>query len=64
MLSKYKWYRKYKKGLWYKHQNTFQLSCLFFDYFWSKYGEINRYTEVVEIEHWADGTKIKLKQAK
>jgi hypothetical protein len=48
----YKCYRKLTKGTWYKHQNTYQLPCLIFDYYWARYGELNRFTKIVEIEKW------------
>lgn len=51
-LSRYKWYRKLKGGIWYKHENTFQLPGLIFDYFWTRYGEINRFSKVTEIENY------------
>jgi hypothetical protein len=52
MLNNSKWYRKLKGGDWYKHKNTYQLPCLIFDYFWARYGELNRFTTVVETEKW------------
>jgi hypothetical protein len=52
MLNNFKWYRKLKNGTWYKHQNTYQLSGLIFNYFWARYGEINRYTKVIKIEKY------------
>ena len=51
-LHRFKWYRKYIGGLWYKHKNNYQLSGLFFNYFWAQYPKINRYTDVVESEHY------------
>lgn len=51
-LSDFKWYRKFRGGVWYKHQNTFQLRGLIFDYFWARYGELNRYTKVSKIENY------------
>lgn len=61
-LSKFKWYRKRKGGIWYKHQNTYQLPGLTFSYFWTnEYGTINRYTKVVETEDYT--SKIKTKKA-
>ena len=52
MLNNFKWYRKYKGGDWFKHLNTFQLPCLYFISFWARYGEINRFTKVTEVEKW------------
>lgn len=52
-LTRLKWFRKYLGGTWYKHKNTYQLRGLIFDYFWTnKYGEINRFTKVVEVEKY------------
>lgn len=51
-MSRFKWYRKLRGGNWYKHYNTFQLHGLYFTYFWARYGELNRFTEVKEIEEW------------
>lgn len=53
-LNKFKFYRRLTGGIWYKHSNTYQLSGLVFDYFWARYGEINRYTKVKEIENYED----------
>jgi len=49
-MSRFKWYRKWRGGRWYKHENTYQLPGLLFTSFWARYGEINRYTKVVDIE--------------
>lgn len=51
-MKRFKFFRKLKKGTWYKHQNTYQLPGLYFSYMWCRYGEINRYTKVVEIESY------------
>lgn len=51
-MVRFKWYRKLIGGIWYKHENTFQLPGLLFDYFWAKYDELNRYTKVTDIEEW------------
>ena len=51
-LGGYKWYRKLTKVIWYKHKNTYQLPGLIFDYFWARYGEINRYTKVIATENY------------
>ncbi len=54
-LNKYKWYRKLRKGTWYKHQFTedaLQLSINFTGEWWALYGKINRYSDVVETEVW------------
>lgn len=52
MLNNFKWYRKLKGGYWYKHQNTYQLPGLIFDYFWAQYGEINRFTTMTKTEFY------------
>jgi hypothetical protein len=52
-LSKFKIYRRLVGGWWYKHQFTkdaAQLSPNFVGTFWARYGEINRYSTVIEIE--------------
>ena len=52
-LGKYKWYRKKRGGYWYKHQFTKDASELTFTEgvtWWAKYGEINRYSIVIEQE--------------
>jgi hypothetical protein len=54
-LSKYKWYRKMKKGNWFKHQFTkdaLELSYTFQGTWWARYPEINRYSEVVDMESY------------
>lgn len=52
-FNKSKWFREFIGGIWYKHENTFQLPGLYFDYFWSnRYGQINRYTKVTEVESY------------
>jgi len=54
-LAKYKWYRKMKKGNWFKHQFTkdaLELSLTFQGTWWARYGEINRYSIVIEQEQW------------
>lgn len=55
MLSNFKFYRKLKRGIWYKHQFTndaLDLCCTFVGSFWAKYDEINRYSTVIDIEEW------------
>lgn len=52
MLTAFKWYRKWKGGTWYKHENTYQLQGLIFDFFWARYGELNRFTKVTETESY------------
>lgn len=54
-LSNFKWYRKYRKCTWYKHEFTrdaLELSVTFTGTFWALYGDINRYSKVVYIERW------------
>jgi hypothetical protein len=54
-LSCFKWYRKYKKGVWYKHQFTndaLDLSVNLVGFFWTRYGKLNRYSDVVSIERY------------
>lgn len=54
-LSRFKTYRKLTKGIWYKHRFTMdalELSTTFVGMFWARYGNINRYSKVVEIEDY------------
>lgn len=52
-LSHFKWFRKLKKGTWYKHEFTKDAEELSFpkgQTWWARYGKINRYSEVIKIE--------------
>lgn len=52
-FSRFKLYRKWRKCTWYKHQFTkeaLELSINFTGTWWALYGEINRYSIVIEIE--------------
>jgi len=52
-MKKFKWFRKWKGGIWYKHKFTndaTQLTLSEGKTFWANYGEINRYSKVIEIE--------------
>jgi len=52
-LGKYKWYRKLRKGIWYKHRFTqFGHQLRFKDYsdWWARYGEVNTFSRVIEQE--------------
>lgn len=51
-LMKKKFYRKLKGGIWYKHQNTYQLPGLFGEFFWFRQEKINRYTKCILIENY------------
>ena len=54
-LNKYKWYRKWRKCTWYKHEFTtdaLELSIAFVGTWWALYGNINRYSKVVDKEQW------------
>jgi|GEM_PF-5783904 len=54
-FRKFKWYRKYKGGTWYKHEFTrdaLDLSVSFTGTFWARYGDINRYSKVIKIEKY------------
>jgi len=54
-LNGFKFYRKWRKTNWYKHQFTndaLQLSMTFTGTWWALYGNINRYSNVVETEEW------------
>jgi hypothetical protein len=52
-LGIFSWYRKLRKGYWYKHQFTKDAQELTFPQgktWWARYGEINRYSIVIEQE--------------
>lgn len=52
-FQNYKLYRKWRKGTWHKHQFTndaLELSITFQGTFWALYGNINRYSRVIETE--------------
>jgi hypothetical protein len=52
-FGKFKWYRKLRKGTWYKHQFTKDAEELTFpqgDTWWARYGKINRYSNVIATE--------------
>ena len=54
-LGKYKLYRKFRKGFWFKHQFTQSASELSFvagETWWARYGEINRYSKVIGQEFY------------
>lgn len=54
-LGKYKWYRKLKRGKWYCHQFTKDAEQLTFPEgkkWWARYGNINRYSRVINEEQW------------
>ena len=52
-LGKYKWYRKLRKGTWYKHSfkvRAYELKLKSYSDYWTRYGEVNQYSVVVEQE--------------
>ena len=52
-FGKFKWYRKVRKGTWYKHQFTINAEELTFpqgNTWRARYGKINRYSNVIETE--------------
>ena len=54
-IKNLQFYRKLKKGIWYKHEFTkdaLQLSYSFQGFFWARYGDINRYSKVVKTEKY------------
>ena len=54
-LNRFKWYRKWRKQTWYKHQFTIdalELSITFTGTWWALYGKINRYSDVINKEVW------------
>lgn len=52
-MNRFRFYRKIKGGIWYKHRFTKEAN-IFGIYegttFWARYGNINRYSEVINIE--------------
>lgn len=52
-MKRFKWFRKLKGGIWYKHEFTKDAEELTFPQgmtWWAGYGEINRYSKVIKIE--------------
>jgi len=52
-LSKFSWYRKLRKGIWFKHQFTKdaeQLALTKRKSWWARYGKINRFSIVISKE--------------
>ena len=55
LLNRFRWYRKWRKCTWYKHQFTsdaLELSNSFTGTWWALYGKINRYSDVIDTEVW------------
>lgn len=55
MFTDFKWYRKWRGGVWYKHEFTndaMQISLPPCSTFWARYGKINRYSDVTETENY------------
>lgn len=53
-FGKFKLYRNYRKGIWYKHKFTKDAEELTFtqgETWWARYGKINRYSDVVLVEN-------------
>ena len=58
-LGRFEWYRRKRKGGWYKHEFTkdaMQLRFIQGRTWWARYGEINRYSKVVKMEYYIDAT--------
>jgi hypothetical protein len=53
-LSDFKSYRRFRKGIWYKHYNLYQIPGLYFTYFWARYPKINGFSEVRVIEDYTN----------
>lgn len=52
-LSNFKFYRKLKKGTWYQHEFTNDATQIMLpegNTFWARYGELNRYTRIINTE--------------
>lgn len=62
-LRKYKWYRRWRGGVWYLHQFTKDAEELTFtegETWWARYGKVNRYSDVILTEYYLKNVKIKL----
>ena len=54
-MKRYKFWRKFKGGVWYKHIFTRDANELSFPKgrtWWARYGKINRYSDVIETEDY------------
>ena len=54
-LANYKWYRKLRKGTWYKRRFNdiaYDLRLKSYSDYFTRYGGISSYCEVVDIEHF------------
>jgi hypothetical protein len=52
-LNRFQWYRKWRKGSWYKHKFTndaFELCATWSGTWWARYSDINRYSIVIDNE--------------
>ena len=54
-LGKYKWYRKLRKGTWYKRSfkvRAYELKLKSYSDYWTRYGGKSSYCGVVDIERY------------
>ena len=54
-FSRFRWYRKLRKAMWYKHefsQKALQLSITLQGTFWALYDDINEYSYVIDKEDY------------
>ena len=54
-LGRYKWYRKLRKGTWYKRSfkvRAYELKLKSYSDYWTRYGGKSSYCEVVDIERY------------
>lgn len=54
-LANYKWYRKLRKGTWYKrsfNDRAYDLRLNSYADYFTRYGGTSSYCEVVDIEHY------------
>jgi len=54
-LGRFKWYRKLRKGTWYKRSfkvRAFELRLKSYSDYWTRYGGESSYCEVIEIEQF------------
>lgn len=58
-LGRFEWYRRKRRGGWYKHVFTIDAAQLRFIpgvTWWARYGKINRYSKVVKMEYYINAT--------
>jgi len=54
-MKRFRFWRKFLGGTWYKHEFTKDAEQLTFpqgDTWWARYGKLNRYSDVIAIEQY------------